>query len=292
MISIKNLCVKLPKVEALKNINLEVKAGQRLGVVGESGSGKTMLGLCLLGITPDPAIISGTLKINNRNMLKASEYDWTKLRLNKIAMVFQEPMSALNPIKRIGDILSEPIRVHQNINYSKSKKKALSLLKEVGIPEVEIKINQFPHELSGGQRQRILIALALSCDPEILIADEPTSALDSTVALQITNLLVSLSKKRNMALVFISHDLNAVARTTQYLAVMFKGEIFNVNIQETQSTCAITVDVSSVFADFERRAGRKTADWSNWLFQGEKYDTAFEKAGFVGNTEFLWGRDS
>ena len=225
MISIKNLCVKLPKVEALKNINLEVKAGQRLGVVGESGSGKTMLGLCLLGITPDPAIISGTLKINNRNMLKASEYDWTKLRLNKIAMVFQEPMSALNPIKRIGDILSEPIRVHQNINYSKSKKKALSLLKEVGIPEVEIKINQFPHELSGGQRQRILIALALCCDPEILIADEPTSALDSTVALQITNLLVSLSKKRNMALVFISHDLNAVARSTQYLAVMFKGKI-------------------------------------------------------------------
>ena len=124
MISIKNLCVKLPKVEALKNINLEVKAGQRLGVVGESGSGKTMLGLCLLGITPDPAIISGTLKINNRNMLKASEYDWTKLRLNKIAMVFQEPMSALNPIKRIGDILSEPIRVHQKINYSKSKKKS------------------------------------------------------------------------------------------------------------------------------------------------------------------------
>ena len=225
MISVKNLCVKLPKVEALKNINLEVKAGQRLGVVGESGSGKTMLGLCLLGITPDPAIISGTLKINNRNMLNASEDDWTKLRLNKIAMVFQEPMSALNPIKRIGDILSEPIRIHQKINYPKSKKKVLSLLEEVGIPDAEIKINQFPHELSGGQRQRILIALALSCDPEILIADEPTSALDSTVALQITNLLVSLSKKRNMALVFISHDLNAVARTTQYLAVMFKGQI-------------------------------------------------------------------
>ena len=217
--------MNLPKVEALKNINLEIKAGQRLGVVGESGSGKTMLGLCLLGITPDPAIISGILKINNRNMLKASEYDWTKLRLNKIAMVFQEPMSALNPIKRIGDILSEPIRVHQKINYSKSKKKVLSLLKEVGIPEVEIKINQFPHELSGGQRQRILIALALSCDPEILIADEPTSALDSTVALQITNLLVSLSQKRNMGLLFISHDLNAVARSTQYLAVMFKGQI-------------------------------------------------------------------
>ncbi len=225
MICIENLTVKLPKVKALKNINLEVKAGQRLGLVGESGSGKTMLGLSLLGITPDPAKNSGILKINNLNMLNASEDEWAKLRLHKIAMVFQEPMSALNPIKRIGDILSEPIRIHQKISYSNSKKKALRLLEEVGLPEVEIKINQFPHELSGGQRQRVLIALALSCDPEILIADEPTSALDSNTALQITNLLVSLSKNRNMALVFISHDLNAVARTTQYLAVMFKGEI-------------------------------------------------------------------
>ncbi len=225
MIYINNLSVKLPKVEALKNINLEVQAGQRLGLVGESGSGKTMLGLSLLGITPDSAIKTGTLKINNLNMLNASEDEWTKLRLQKVAMVFQEPMSALNPIKRIGDILSEPIRIHQKISYSNSKIKALRLLEEVGLPEVEIKINQFPHELSGGQRQRVLIALALSCDPEILIADEPTSALDSNIALQITNLLVSLSKNRNMALVFISHDLNAVARTTQYIAVMFKGEI-------------------------------------------------------------------
>ena len=225
MIYINNLSVKLPRVEALKNINLEVKAGQRLGLVGESGSGKTMLGLSLLGITPDSAIKTGTLKINNLNMLNASEDEWTKLRLQKVAMVFQEPMSALNPIKRIGDILSEPIRIHQKISYSNSKIKALRLLEEVGLPEVEIKINQFPHELSGGQRQRVLIALALSCDPEILIADEPTSALDSNIALQITNLLVSLSKNRNMALVFISHDLNAVARTTQYIAVMFKGEI-------------------------------------------------------------------
>ena len=225
MIYVENLTVELPKVKALKNINLEVKAGQRLGLVGESGSGKTMLGLSLLGITPDLAINSGILKINNLNMLNASEDEWTKLRLHRIAMVFQEPMSALNPIKRIGDILSEPIRIHQKISYPNSKKKALRLLEEVGLPEVEIKINQFPHELSGGQRQRVLIALALSCDPDILIADEPTSALDSNTALQITNLLVSLSKNRKMALVFISHDLNAVARTTQYLAVMFKGEI-------------------------------------------------------------------
>ena len=129
MIYIENLTVKLPKVEALKNINLEVKAGQRLGLVGESGSGKTMLGLSLLGITPDPAINSGILKINNLNMLNASEDEWTKLRLHRIAMVFQEPMSALNPIKRIGEILSEPIRIHQKISYSNSKKKHLDYLR-------------------------------------------------------------------------------------------------------------------------------------------------------------------
>ena len=225
MISIKNLGVNLPKVEALKDINLEIKSGQRLGLVGESGSGKTMLGLCFMGIPPSSAIISGVLKIEDRDMLKASEDEWIKIRLNKIAMVFQEPMSALNPIKRIGETLSEPIRFHQKISYSESKKRALELLKEVGIPEFEVKINQFPHELSGGQRQRVLIALALSCNPKVLIADEPTSALDSNIALQITNLLVSLSIKRNMTLIFISHDLNAVARTTQYLAVMFKGKI-------------------------------------------------------------------
>ena len=225
MISIKNLGVNLPKVEALKDINLEIKSGQRLGLVGESGSGKTMLGLCFMGIPPSSAIISGVLKIEDRDMLKTSEDEWIKIRLNKIAMVFQEPMSALNPIKRIGETLSEPIRFHQKISYSDSKKRALELLKEVGIPEFEVKINQFPHELSGGQRQRVLIALALSCDPEVLIADEPTSALDSNISLQITNLLVSLSIKRNMTLIFISHDLNAVARTTQYLAVMFKGKI-------------------------------------------------------------------
>ncbi len=124
MISVKNLQVKLPKVEALKNINLEIKPGQRLGLVGESGSGKTMLGLCFMGISPSSAIISGTLKIDHRDMLNTSEDTWTKIRLKKIAMVFQEPMSALNPIKRIGETLSEPIRFHQKISYSDSKKKS------------------------------------------------------------------------------------------------------------------------------------------------------------------------
>ena len=139
MISIKNLGVNLPKVEALKDINLEIKSGQRLGLVGESGSGKTMLGLCFMGIPPSSAIISGELKIEDRDMLKASEDEWTKIRLNKIAMVFQEPMSALNPIKRIGETLSEPIRFHQKISYSDSKKRALELLKEVEYPNLKLR---------------------------------------------------------------------------------------------------------------------------------------------------------
>ena len=225
MISVRNFSVNLPKVEALKNINFSLNSGERLGLVGESGSGKTMLGLCFLGIAPESAKISGEFEFNGINMLHASRSTWTKLRLKEIAMVFQEPMSALNPIKRIGETLCEPIRIHQDLSYYDAKKRALSLLKEVGLPEFNVKINQFPHELSGGQRQRVLIALALSCDPKVLIADEPTSALDANMALQITELLVSISIKRKMALIFISHDLNAVARTTQYLAVMFKGAI-------------------------------------------------------------------
>ena len=225
MISVKNLSVTIADVEALKDISFDLKPGERLGVVGESGSGKTMLGLSLLGIAPESAEISGKLKINKKNMVHASEKAWMSLRLTEIAMVFQEPMTALNPIKRIGDTLCEPIRIHLNLSKAASKKRALSLLQEVGLPDPKVKINQFPHQLSGGQRQRVLIALALSCDPKVLIADEPTSALDAHVALKITDLLVSLSVKRKMALVFISHDLNAVARTTQHLAVMFKGEI-------------------------------------------------------------------
>ena len=225
MISVKNLSVKLENVEALKDINFDLEPGERIGVVGESGSGKTMLGLSLLGIAPECAEISGKLKINQKNMTHASEKAWMGLRLTEIAMVFQEPMSALNPIKRIGETLCEPIRIHLNLSKSASKKRALNLLHEVGLPDAKVKINQFPHQLSGGQRQRVLIALALSCDPKVLIADEPTSALDAHVALQITDLLVSISMKRKMALVFISHDLNAVARTTKHLVVMFKGEI-------------------------------------------------------------------
>ena len=149
-----------------------------------------MLGLSLLGIAPESAEISGKVKINQKNMVHASEKAWMSLRLTEIAMVFQEPMTALNPIKRIGDTLCEPIRIHLNLSKPASKKEPLVCYRKLGY-QIKVKINQFPHQLSGGQRQRVLITLALSCDPKVLIADEPTSALDAHVALTITDLLVS-----------------------------------------------------------------------------------------------------
>lgn len=210
---------------ALRGANLTIRKGDRLGIVGESGSGKTMLALCLMGMAPDAAQLSGQLYIDGRDMTGATEAQWQVLRARRIAMIFQEPMAALNPLRRVGDTVMEPIRVHEGLSRDAAHKRALALFEEVGIPEPADRMRQFPHELSGGQRQRVLIALALACDPVLLIADEPTTALDANVALRITELLVRLARERGMALVFITHDLAAVARTTQDIVVMYGGDM-------------------------------------------------------------------
>jgi ABC-type glutathione transport system ATPase component len=225
MIILNKFSVSFAKTVALHNISLQIKSGKRLGVVGESGSGKTMLGLSLMGMIPEGANLSGSIEVEGQDMTNSSDKLWQKFRARKIAMVFQEPMSALNPIRRVGDTLMEPLLVHEGISKNKARAKALKLFEEVGIPEPLLRLRQFPHELSGGQRQRVLIALALACNPKILIADEPTSALDANVVLRIIDLLVNLSEARNMGLVFISHDLKAVSRATNDILVMYKGDI-------------------------------------------------------------------
>ena len=154
-------------------------------------------------------------------MTDASEETWQTIRARRAAMIFQEPMSALNPLRRVGETVAEPMRVHLGLSKTQARARVIALFEEVGIPDPAARLRMFPHELSGGQRQRVLIALALACDPELLIADEPTTALDANVALKITDLLVHLSQTRNMALVFISHDLAAVARATTDIAVMY-----------------------------------------------------------------------
>ena len=225
MIVLNKFSVAFDENIALNSASVEIKSGERLGIVGESGSGKTMLALSLMGMIPEGANLSGSISVEGRDMTNSTDKLWQEFRARKIAMVFQEPMSALNPLRRVGDTVIEPLLVHEGISRKKALAEALKLFEEVGIPDPLLRLRQFPHELSGGQRQRVLIALALACNPRILIADEPTSALDAKVVLRIIDLLVNLSESRNMGLVFISHDLQAVAKATNEILVMHKGDI-------------------------------------------------------------------
>ncbi|WP_340110094.1 ABC transporter ATP-binding protein [Pikeienuella sp. HZG-20] len=225
MIEVENLSVLIGPAKAVRGANLVIRPGDRIGVVGESGCGKSMLALALMGMTPDVATVEGSLRIDGREMAGAAESDWRRLRARKIAMVFQEPMAALNPLRRIGDTVMEPLILHEGLTRAAARARALALFEEVGIPEPDARLRQFPHEISGGQRQRVLIALALACAPDLLIADEPTTALDANVALRIIELLVRLAEDRRMALLFISHDLSAVSRATRDILVMYGGDI-------------------------------------------------------------------
>ena len=225
MIVLNKFSVAFDENIALNSASVEIKSGERLGIVGESGSGKTMLALSLMGMIPEGADLSGSISVEGRDMTNSTDIIWQEFRARKIGMVFQEPMSALNPLRRVGDTVIEPLLVHEGISRKKALAEALKLFEEVGIPDPLLRLRQFPHELSGGQRQRVLIALALACNPRILIADEPTSALDANVVLRIIDLLVNLSESRNMGLVFISHDLQAVSRATTEILVMHNGDI-------------------------------------------------------------------
>lgn len=232
MIRAEGLTVSIGGAAALRNATFGIEAGERVGVVGESGSGKSMLALALMGMAPDSAQVTGSLLFDGREMAGAPEAEWAKLRARRAAMIFQEPLSALNPLRRIGETVMEPLRVHLRLSRAEAEARAQALFAEVGLPEDRFR--QFPHEISGGQRQRVLIALALACDPALLIADEPTTALDAHVALRIIDLLKRLSAERRMALLFISHDLAAVARATERLIVMYGGDMV-----ETGPTSAV-----------------------------------------------------
>lgn len=225
MIQISKLSVRFGAGEALRDVSLSIPKGARIGIVGESGSGKSMLGLALMGMAPDAAQVLGSLQIDGAEMSSATEADWRALRARRVAMVFQEPMAALNPLRRIGDTVAEPLILHERLSKAEAQDRVLDLFREVGLPDPQARLRQFPHEISGGQRQRVLIALALACNPSLLIADEPTTALDANVAQKVTELLVELSRKRQMSLVFISHDLTAVARATEDLVVLYGGTV-------------------------------------------------------------------
>ncbi|MEH6403979.1 MAG: ABC transporter ATP-binding protein [Sneathiella sp.] len=220
-----DLATAMGPARAVRNLNLTLEKGQSIGIVGESGCGKSMTALALMGLLPENAITTGEIRLSNENLLKKSERELCTIRGNRMAMIFQEPMTSLNPVHTVGRQIMEPLRLHRGLSKADAKKKALQLMDRVGIPNPEQRIANFPHQLSGGQRQRVMIAIALSCDPDILIADEPTTALDVTIQDQILELIQNLVAEEGMSLILISHDLGVIAENTEKVAVMYGGTV-------------------------------------------------------------------
>ncbi|WP_439592280.1 ABC transporter ATP-binding protein [Microbacterium sp.] len=212
-------------VNAVKGMDYKVHPSEVLAIVGESGSGKSVSSMSLLGLLPPNSRSRGSVKLHGREILNAPVESLRKIRGNKIAVIFQEPMTALNPVYRIGFQITEAIRVHSNMPPAQAKERALELLKLVEMPDPEKAYNSFPHQLSGGQRQRAMIAQSISCDPDVLIADEPTTALDVTIQAEILDLLRSLHKRLNSAIIIITHDLGVVADLADNVIVMKTGEV-------------------------------------------------------------------
>ncbi|MFI5395475.1 MAG: ABC transporter ATP-binding protein [Candidatus Binatia bacterium] len=217
----------LPQGEAraVDGVSFSVDPGRTLGLVGESGCGKTMTALSILRLAPATARVSGEILFDGRNLLTSSEAEMRQLRGNAIAMIFQEPMSSLNPVFTIGNQIAEAVRLHQGLNRRAAREKAIEMLRLVEMAEPERRVDEYPHQLSGGMRQRVMIAMALSCHPRLLIADEPTTALDVTIQAQILDLLASLQQRLGMALILVTHDLGIVAERADEVAIMYAGRI-------------------------------------------------------------------
>ena len=214
-------------VKAVRNVNLTIHKGETLALVGESGCGKSVTALSVMRLIPTPPgrFESGRILFKGQDLLQASEAEIQNIRGNEISMIFQEPMTSLNPIFTIGDQIMETIRLHQDKTESQVRELALQVLRQVAIPSPEIRIDQYPHELSGGMKQRVMIAMAIVCRPALLIADEPTTALDVTIQAQILDLLDQLRKETQMAILLITHNLGIVAQYADRVAVMYSGKV-------------------------------------------------------------------
>lgn len=214
-------------IRAVDGISFSIRKGQTVGLVGESGCGKSVTSLSILRLIQSPPgfVERGTINFDGKNILEFDEAGMRKVRGNRISMIFQEPMTSLNPVFTIGDQISEVFRIHQGMSRKEAREKSIEMLRLVKIPAPEKRVDEYPHQLSGGMRQRVMIAMALSCNPELLIADEPTTALDVTIQAQILDLMADLQKKLNMAILLITHDLGVVAEVCDYVIVMYAGKI-------------------------------------------------------------------
>ena len=214
------------EVKALNDVSLTLREGEVLGIVGESGSGKSVTSYSLMGITPEPGrIIGGSVEFNGHRIDRMNEKEMRKIRGSEVSMIFQDPMTSLNPVYTVGNQIEEAILLHTDKTHREAKLRAVELLRLVGINEPEKRVRQYPHELSGGMRQRVMIAMALACEPKLLIADEPTTALDVTIQAQILELIMELKEKLGMAVVLITHDLGIVSSMCDRIAVMYAGKV-------------------------------------------------------------------
>lgn len=213
-------------VQAVDGIDIELRRGETLGIVGESGSGKSVTSLSILRLVSTPGrIVEGAIELDGTDLLALNAEEMRKIRGNRISMIFQQPTTALNPVYRVGDQIVETLEIHQGLKGEPAHNRCIELLTMVGLPDPDRRMRQFPHELSGGQCQRVMIAMALACNPELLIADEPTTALDVTIQAQILDLMRGLREKINTAIILITHDMGVVAEMADSVAVMYAGQI-------------------------------------------------------------------
>jgi dipeptide transport system ATP-binding protein len=239
LLDIRNLAVEFPTssglLKAVDGVTLSVEEGEVLGVVGESGSGKSVTMLALMGLVAYPGrVVAERLAFAGRDLLALSDRERRQLTGKEVAMIFQEPTTSLNPCFTIGFQLMETLRIHERLDRAGRRRRAIELLEQVGIPAAESRLKSFPHQLSGGMNQRVMIAMAIACNPRLLIADEPTTALDVTIQAQILDLLLALQKERQMALILITHNMGVVAETAHRVMVMYAGQIM-----EEQQTDAL-----------------------------------------------------
>ncbi|MBM4294007.1 MAG: ABC transporter ATP-binding protein [Deltaproteobacteria bacterium] len=212
-------------VRAVAGVNFDLRAGETLGLVGESGCGKTVTALSILRLLPHTASLAGEVRFSGENLMTSPESRLREIRGDRIAMVFQEPMTALNPVFTIGEQVAEALRLHRGLSHGAAWREAAGALSRVGLPDAPRRLQQYPHQLSGGLRQRAMMAMALACEPQLLIADEPTTALDVTIQAQILALLAGLKEQLGLAVLFITHNLGIVAQTADRVAVMYAGVI-------------------------------------------------------------------
>jgi len=208
---------------ALRGVSFAIDRGETVGLIGESGCGKSITALALMGLLPDGARVGGSIRLDGRELVGLDEAAWCALRGRRIGMVFQEPMTALNPLHTIGHQIAEPLRLHLGLPAAQARQRTLALLERVRVPQAAQRLDAYPHQLSGGQRQRVVIAIALACEPDLLIADEPTTALDATVQREVLELIGELVAERGMGLLLISHNLAVVGRTVRRMLVMYGG---------------------------------------------------------------------